>query len=180
MNSTRPFKPFLEFRGGHSKLIQPIMQQTLLFAYPRTSQSGNDYIPPRVKIELGARSDHWPAHDHSLHSYLAEHVPDSIKDPKTNVKVLDASRTFWEKATILHSLAHFPEGKAVQSRQSRHHDDLYRLIHSKHKDEALADLGLLERVANHKKVYFAAGWAKYEEAKPGSLKLIPHEKLLDT
>ncbi len=37
----------------------------------------------------------------------------------------------------------------------------------------MIDLKLLARVAQHKSVYFRAGWAKYEEAKKGSLKLIP-------
>ena len=34
-------------------------------------------------------------------------------------------------------------------------------------------MSLLNRVAEHKMIYFAQGWAKYNEARPGSLRLVP-------
>ncbi len=102
-----------------------------------------------------------------------------MTEPETLVKALDAARTFWEKATILHSYVHYPEGKTPAARQSRHYYDLYRLLQTKHKKEAAKDLDLLARVAEHKGIYFRAGWAKYEEAKKGSLKLFPGERVED-
>lgn len=153
--------------------------QTLLFEYPASDSSRAGYIRPVVKIEIGARSDHWPVHQHDVRSYVAEQVTDSMKAPDARVKTLDAARTFWEKATILHSYAHFPETKTPAARQSRHYYDLYRLLHTKHKKEAADDLSLLERVAEHKSIYFRAGWAKYDEAKKGSLRLIPGERVED-
>jgi hypothetical protein len=33
--------------------------QTILFYYPKITRSESDYIRPVVKIELGARSDHY-------------------------------------------------------------------------------------------------------------------------
>ena len=39
--------------------------------------------------------------------------------------------------------------------------------------KALADLDLLTRVADHKKIFFRARWSKYDEARPGSLRLLP-------
>jgi hypothetical protein len=33
----------------------------------------------------------------------------------------------------------------------------------------------LERVAQHKAVFFKSAWAKYDEAKPGALHLLPNE-----
>jgi hypothetical protein len=47
------------------------------------------------------------------------------------------------------------------------------LIRSHYKDEALAHLDLLDRVAKHKSVYFRSAWAQYDEAKPGTLRLVP-------
>jgi hypothetical protein len=40
--------------------------QTLLFHYPIVETTNEAYIRPSVKIEMGARSDHWPAHEHSV------------------------------------------------------------------------------------------------------------------
>lgn len=40
------------------------------------------------------------------------------------------------------------------------------------------DMPLLTDVITNKKKYFRASWAKYEEAKPGTLKIIPNETLM--
>lgn len=37
---------------------------------------------------------------------------------------------------------------------------------------------LLERVANHKSIYFASSWANYSAAKKGTLKLVPPPRIL--
>ncbi|MCM2280991.1 MAG: nucleotidyl transferase AbiEii/AbiGii toxin family protein [Bdellovibrionaceae bacterium] len=70
-----------------------------------------------------------------------------------------------------------PDAKAPAPRQWRHYYDLFKLLQTKHQAEATADLKLLARVAEHKSIYFRAGWAKYEEAKPGTLKLMPGARL---
>ena len=38
---------------------------------------------------------------------------------------------------------------------------------------AVEDTELLLRVARHKEVFFPAAWARYAEAKPGTLRLVP-------
>lgn len=50
--------------------------QTLLFFYP-THFGGEAarYVRPIVKIEFGARSDPWPAHERSVHPVIAEVFP---------------------------------------------------------------------------------------------------------
>ena len=40
-------------------------------------------------------------------------------------------------------------------------------------DEARARLDLLERVINHKKLFFASAWASYDIARPGEFHLRP-------
>lgn len=151
--------------------------QTLLFQYPAASKPAGGYVVPVVKIEVGARSDHWPAHQHVVRPYLSELVKDALSSPDAKVKTLDAARTFWEKATILHSFAHYPDDKTPAPRQSRHYYDFFKLLQTRHQAEATADLKLLARVAEHKSIYFRAGWAKYAEAKPGTLNLMPGGRL---
>lgn len=41
--------------------------QTILFDYPTTTPKGG-YIEPSVKIEMGARSEHWPVSNHKIHT----------------------------------------------------------------------------------------------------------------
>jgi len=148
--------------------------QTLLFEYP-TDNKKDGYILPFVKIELGARSEHWPVSEHKIQSYAKDILKDKIHEAPVSIRVLNAERTFWEKATIC---THLPEDKKIPARISRHYSDFYCLLNSKIKDSATQNIALLERVAIHKSIYFAAGWANYSSARKGSLKLIPGERLL--
>ena len=58
-------------------------------------------------------------------------------------------------------------------RLSRHYYDLARLIVAGVGEQAVADLELLQRVVDHKTVFFSSGWARYAEARRGSLRLMP-------
>lgn len=148
-------------------------EQTILFYYPQVTNKKESYIKPAVKIEIGARSEHWPVSLHKIEPYVANTLPDTFKNMSAEIKVLNVERTFWEKATILHLYAHYPEGKIVPVRQSRHYYDFYCLLTSPVKEKALLERELLQRVCEHKKLYFKAAWAKYEEAQNGNLKVIP-------
>lgn len=103
--------------------------QTLIYTYP-TSLPGMSgaYIRPAVKIEMGARSDHWPSEQVRIASYVAEHFPAAFQRPDFVAKVLAAERTFWEKATLLHAEYHRPPDKEIPIRLSRHYYDMSRLI----------------------------------------------------
>lgn len=151
-------------------------QQTLLFEYPTVfPQETSHYIRRAVKIEMGARSDHWPAESKTVTPFVAEQFPKGFKEPACAVKVLSAERTFWEKATILHSEFNRPAEKAIPQRFSRHYYDLGELIRKGVADEAAKQLELLDRVAKHKLLFFRSSWAKYEEASKGTLHLSPQE-----
>jgi Nucleotidyl transferase AbiEii toxin, Type IV TA system len=152
-------------------------KQTLQFQYPTTTPKGG-YIRPSVKIELGARSEHWPVNDHKIQSYIKMALKDKIAEPEVVVKALNAERTFWEKATILHQYANLPEDKALPARISRHYYDFFCLLNSNVKDQTVAKQELLERVAVHKSIYFASAWANYETARKGSLKLSPPQRIV--
>lgn len=151
--------------------------QTLLFEYPSKASKDN-YIRPLVKIEMGARSEHWPVSNHEIRSYAKEALREKIKEPEVMVRVLSAERTFWEKATILHQYAHLPEQKKLPPRLSRHFYDFFCLLNSEIMQKATDDTDLLERVAGHKSLYFASGWANYGSARKGTLKLIPPNRTL--
>lgn len=150
--------------------------QTLLFEYPCGFSDQAKYIHPSVKIEMGARAEHWPVSHHVIQSYTKEMLRDRIEEPEVQVKALNVERTFWEKATILHQYAHIPEDKKLPLRLSRHYYDFYSLI--KAIDQAAKDTALLEKVAEHKSLYFPSTWAQYSSAKKGSLRLIPSENII--
>jgi hypothetical protein len=152
--------------------------QSLSFEYPSITPVGG-YIRPFVKIEMGARSEHWPVSEQKVRSYAKEALKEKLHNDEIVIRVLNAERTFWEKATILHRLAHLPDGKNLPARSSRHLYDFFQLLNSAIKANALKDLTLLERVAKHNDIYFAASWASYETARQGTLKLSPLARVLE-
>ncbi len=146
----------------------------LLFHFPSVSPlSKENYLKSVIKIEMGARSDHWPVEMAEITPYVVDAVPDAMTDRTVNVRVLSAERTFWEKATILHKLYHFPEDKPLPIRMTRHYYDIYEMVQSAILERALDNIDLLTRVAEHTSTFFRSPAAKYDEAKPGTLKLVP-------
>ncbi len=155
--------------------------QTVNFTFPTSPATGDygsfGYINPIVRLEFGARSDHWPSANYRITPYVAEEFPFVFTEPSCQVTTLEAERTFWEKATILHAEYHRPRAKASAGRLSRHYYDLAMLARSPIRETALQQLELLEAVARHKERFFRAGWANYPDARPGSLHLVPHSVL---
>jgi hypothetical protein len=149
--------------------------QTLLFRYPTALKKGETegYVRREVKIEFGARSDTWPAEEKTIVPYVAEAFPETVTDTAATVNVLSIQRTFWEKATILHAEFHRKEGDATPTRFSRHYADLAALADHSSADESLKNTTVRDRVVEHKKVFFASGWASYDTAVPGTFHLVP-------
>lgn len=162
---------------GFSLTVDPSDAQTLLFAYPSLSGNAGGYVKPIVRFEFGARGVHLPAEVREISPYVHQAFPDLMGSGGVDVKVLGVERTFWEKATILHMLYHQDPAKPLADRMSRHYYDMAQLIGHEAKRRAVDSLDLLKQVAHHKSVFFKAAWANYEDARPGSLRLMPNEEL---
>lgn len=94
---------------------------SLRFRYPTAQRGAMGYLRPDVLIEFG-HADSWPAHDVTISPYVANALP--AVTGAIDVRVLDPQRTFWEKATILHEIAHRDETVPFPDRYSRHYYDL--------------------------------------------------------
>jgi hypothetical protein len=156
---------------GWSMEIDAQDAQTILFHFPQAGAPSLAYIAPSVRIELGARSDHWPKERHEILSYLSETLSRPIGG--ATVQSLAAERTFWEKATLLHAEAHRDPAKPMPARYARHYHDLARMATEPVAERALADADLRKRVVAHKSVYFRSGWARYDLADPATFQLLP-------
>ncbi|MFH1653521.1 MAG: nucleotidyl transferase AbiEii/AbiGii toxin family protein [Pseudomonadota bacterium] len=154
-------------------------EQTILFSYPTISQTSiTPYVRKQVKIEFGARGDPWPTLKKTISPYVEEAIPGTIQSSLADITVLEAKRTYWEKATILHMLYYLPEKKVMPPRMSRHYYDFYMLTKSEIHNDALSNLSLLERVAKHKAIYFRSAWARYDLASPDTIKIVPSTRCL--
>ncbi|MCZ2152874.1 MAG: nucleotidyl transferase AbiEii/AbiGii toxin family protein [Bryobacterales bacterium] len=141
------------------------------FHYPSGSKHSLPYVRLVVLLEIGTHAEFIPRGRFPIRSFVAEEFPALAS--VCEVTALLAKRTFWEKVTILHAEFHRPLERATPHRYSRHYYDVAMLSKGPVKAEALADIELLDRVVRHKQEFYPAGWASYETARVGSLRLNP-------
>lgn len=140
----------------------------------------DEYLRPEVRLEIGPLASWHPFGEYTIRPYAAEEFPRVFDRTDCAVKAIKAERTFWEKATILHHEAHRPEESVQPPRNSRHYYDLAKMAASSVKGVALADLGLLANVVEFKERFYPRGWARYDLAKLGTLRLVPDGHVLAT
>jgi len=131
------------------------------------------YLRPEVRLEIGPLAGWMPFDNYRIKPYAAEAFPQLFNQADCAVQAIRAERTFWEKATILHHEANRPESSSQPLRYSRHYYDLAMMTSSPVKDAALADLALLDDVVAFKQRFYPRGWAQYNQAKPGTFRLVP-------
>lgn len=148
-------------------------KQTVIFAYPHLFT--NPATLQVIRLEIGALAAWTPAKIAKIESYAAIYYPKIFEQKGTAILTVAPERTFWEKATILHHEAHRPESSEMPQRYSRHYYDLYRMSMSSVKEAAFAQMELLKTVVDFKMKFYPRAWARYQEAVPGTLKLVPPE-----
>ena len=151
-------------------------KQTLLLFYPTAFPEQPTYLRRAVKIEMGARSDTDPAESMEIRPYISDVFPDLLLEPGAVVRAVMPTRTFWEKAMLLHEETFRPEtNKKHRKGMARHYYDLYRLILAGIGEQSARDLDLFHRVAEHRRVFFHYTWFDYSTLDIGQLRLIPAE-----
>ena len=130
-------------------------------------------LRPKILLEIGPLASWLPSKNFKITPFVATKFPKLFTQPLCSVNAVVAKRTFWEKATILHQEANRTEDKQIPPRHSRHYYDLAQMAQANVKDEALNDLLLLEDVVVFKQKFYRSAWAKYEEAKIGTFKILP-------
>ena len=151
--------------------------ETIRFAYPAAVEERGGYVTSEVLLEFGGRNVIDPHERHPIRPDIADLLPE-LDWPTATVTVLSPARTFWEKATLIHSECHRRQLVDRPDRLSRHWSDLACLAAHDVGRDALADRALLADVVGHKKVFFHAGYARYEDCLDGRLRLVPDDDQL--
>lgn len=146
-------------------------KQTVIFAYPHLFT--NAATLQVIRLEIGALAAWTPAKVAEIEPYAVQYYPAAFEQKATDILTVAPERTFWEKATILHHEANRPEHLEMPQRYSRHYYDLYRMSMTPVKESAFAHSDLLQKVVDFKMKFYPRAWAKYGEAVPGTLKLVP-------
>ena len=145
-------------------------RQTICIVYPPLFR--DSYVIPEIRLEIGALAAWTPFTDTTIQPYVAECFPRRFKQADTVIRTVQAKRTFWEKAVILHKEAHRVK-EQVPERYAQHYYDLYMLSQTYAKHEALADVELLNTVARFNQKFYHSSWAQYDEATLEKIKLVP-------
>ncbi|MDR1088765.1 MAG: nucleotidyl transferase AbiEii/AbiGii toxin family protein [Coriobacteriales bacterium] len=146
---------------------------TLCFDYPKSFTDNS--ILQIIQLESGSLAAWTPTEQTHVVSYVANVAPHLFSDKMpASVRTVAPERTFWEKVTILHKEANRFSGR-VPPRYSRHYYDIYKLCESPVKETALHKLGLLEKVVAFTERFYRSNAARYDLAKPGTLRLVPPE-----
>jgi Nucleotidyl transferase AbiEii toxin, Type IV TA system len=163
--SSRPWFEFLTDSHTNSPV--------LLFHYPSSQRAGFDYLKRSVKLEFGSLTDQQPIGRHRVLPCIAEVLPDAFADWRCEVIALEVERSFWEKATILHTEYHRPADKLTPDRFSRHYSDAASLAIHPIASKAINQHDLRNRVVAWKSQFFGSSWANFSLAKAGTFRLIP-------
>ena len=145
--------------------------QTVKIAYPNSFSDMS--ILQEIRLEIGALAAWTPVKVADITPYAAQEYGRLFKHPSTDILTVLPERTFWEKVTILHREAFREEDRPFPTRYSRHYYDLYRMMQTEVKDNALADNDLLTKVVDFKDKFYRCPWARYDLAKRGSMRLMP-------
>lgn len=162
----------LKKTGGEATFV--VEGSKIVIQYDRVTDK-NQYMPPTVTLEFGARSTGEPAEVKPVSCFAAEHL--EVEFPTVSPRAMLPIRTFWEKATAVHA---FCLGEPDGDRISRHWYDLVQLDKAGYADQAFADRKLAKEVAEHKARFFRerdrqGNNVDYVAAVSGGLKLVPDE-----
>lgn len=131
-----------------------------------------EYIRSKILIEFGGRNIINPNQVFNVKPYIAEEFSDLATFSSSNVVVLNAGRTFWEKATMMHVECH--RGVRTNAeRISRHWYDLDALMQHKTGRDACIDVLLMRDVIALKNIFFNSSFANYQLCLTGDFQLLP-------
>ena len=153
-------------------------EETIRVQYQSVIDGGDDYVKPHVLVELGGRNDIDPHARYVVKADIADFM-DDLELPSSEVVVLSAERTFWEKVTLMHVECHREKTKTNPYRLSRHWYDLKMLAGHDIGRAAIGNRELLEKVVRHKKVFFNASYANYDACLTGNFRLVPDDESLN-
>lgn len=146
--------------------------------YPGITES-IAYVESRVLVEIGSRSLREPFTMRTISSIVGEeYVGEEFADPAIEIPCVNPERTFLEKIFLLHEEFQKPEENIRVDRLSRHLYDVQKIMSTEFADIAFNDMTLYETIVKHRKHFNPLRGMDYALHKPGSIQLIPPDKVL--
>lgn len=150
----------------------------IFIEYPSLFGERNDYLKPRVMLEVGARSLFEPTTKAQVSSLVEQAFPDvcsSVVNPMITTAVIE--KTFLEKAFLLHELFSTNAG-ILANRKSRHLYDLEKMMDQSFAAKAIGNDALWETISHHRQVFTSMRDVDYTPDIRERIMLVPPQNLM--
>ncbi len=146
--------------------------------YPALTEQ-NEYLRPRVLIEIGSRSLMEPVEPREIRSLVGQqYSAQAFADKSFNVQTVLPKRTFLEKIFLLHEEFQKPAEHIRVDRLSRHLYDIEKLMDTDHGQQALEDQSLYDAIVTHRQVFNPVRGIDYANHSKNKLNFIPPETVI--
>ncbi len=144
--------------------------------YDSILKSKNEYIQPKVKIEISCLSMDEPFEQREITSLIYGKFNEVDNDSKCMVATVLPIRTFLEKAFLLNE--EYQKKSPRSFRMSRHLYDLEKLI-DKFAAVALANENLYKAIIEHRKKFYHIGVVDYNSDERQNIRICPPDELAE-
>ncbi|AFL82539.1 protein of unknown function (DUF1814) [Aequorivita sublithincola DSM 14238] len=139
-----------------------------------------EYLQPRILIEISSRSLIEPFENRELSSVISEVYPDQkfIAKPVL-IPTVTPTRTLIEKMFLLHEEFQKPKDKEIKSeRMTRHLYDLSRLMDTDFLEKAIESKELYRTIIAHRSKLTRVSWVDYSKHDYKTLDFIPPPEII--
>ncbi len=151
---------------------------SILVVYKSLTEK-SEYISPTVKLEIGARSLMEPWESRAIQSFIGYHFNEqNFADNPASIRTVIPTRTFLEKAFLLHEEFQRPPENMRSDRMSRHLYDLEKIMDTDHGREAVKNIELYNNIINHRMTFTRMDGVDYNTHQPDKLDFIPPEHII--
>lgn len=141
---------------------------------------GNQYILPKVKIEVSGRSMSEPVSEIALNSMIDQVYPNTpFAEPKFMVRAVLPERTFLEKIFLLHEEFAKPKDLIRVERMSRHMYDIGQMLKTPIVERAINDKDLYHQVVEHRRTFIGLRGFDYDTLYPATLNIVPPASIIE-
>lgn len=135
---------------------------------------GNQYVLPKVKVEVSDRSMSEPVQEIALDSMIDQVYPKApFAEPKFMVRAVLPERTFLEKVFLLHEEFAKPKDLIRVERMSRHMYDIGQMLKTPIAECAINNADLYRQVVEHRRTFIGLRGFDYDTLYPATLNIVP-------
>lgn len=143
--------------------------------YVSILEDTNEYISPKVKVEISCLSMDEPYEDRPITSLIYDKFPAVDDRTVCNIPTVLPIRTFLEKAFLLNE--EYQKKAPRTERMSRHLYDLEKLMDA-YADDALANEDLYNEIIAHRRKFYHIGSVDYSKDQRASIVIWPGKLLV--